>query len=215
MVVEFSGMYCVGKTTVARLLTEQLQHAGVVAKPLQIKQIPWSSRLSLPLLIAVIRLYLFIQPNLKKQKLGRFLTIYSFLVKYKYAKNKSQLWVLDQGAIQSIGALKKFSKNPQALVLSHRIMNNIKLPDVLIRVSASYQKVRTRRKQRENIGFSERSFERMTKSASVLSEDLKRVNATEERIKVFHVYNNTPEETQKHIKKIVDYIVCKQRKQKK
>lgn len=145
-VIEFVGRAGVGKTTIARRLTEVLGLPGVETEILARNRIPVTQRIQLVDLLVSIRLALALGVPVSREAIVRTVSVYKELVKLRYVRRGHGIRVFDQGLFLRLGRLSKLRPPDEKRRKAYlAVLKNSVLPDLVVRVDASPETLVQRR----------------------------------------------------------------------
>ncbi len=172
-VIEFIGRAGVGKTTIARRLTEILGLPGVETEILARNRIPVPQRIQIADLILSIRLALALGLPVSRETVARTVGVYKELVKLRYVRRGSGLRVFDQGLFQRLTRLSKLRPPDEKRRKAYlAVLKNSALPDLVIYVDASPETL-VQRRATERRGSTTPEEERARLAASTTVQDIR------------------------------------------
>jgi hypothetical protein len=173
VVIEFKGIIGAGKTTCVSMWCEELRVRGIHCKPLKLADVPVYRWIDFRAFSVVWFLYRWFRPRPTRTAVRLLIIIYLGLLKNRYAKTRSGVFVADEGVLQKTGTLRKYaSTNVDRPVFAQMNCRKLSLPDVTIDVRADFLVQSERKRLRDGRGLSERFSHEAQKRKEIMERDL-------------------------------------------
>jgi len=162
MLVEFVGAAGVGKSYLAARVYDELIRRNVPVANLQLIGVRKGSVRNLWTVVEAA----FVTLLLKPKRLAMYMRLARRLAKYKIRqrsyKSGHGVYICDAGIFQMLRALYRNSKSRCMTDIADRLFNYVKIPDVVVVVEATIEKIFARRsdRNRSNDSFSHNSVKR-------------------------------------------------------